>query len=99
MARQPNSNRNGEAWTLQQKLIVWQKGRIIPNQSVEKWRWDICGFVMQWSEFGNRQSDTGWEIDHIIPVAGGGNDEPNNLQPLNWKNNVLKGDKLNWECY
>jgi HNH endonuclease. len=98
MERQPNTNTNGNSWTLQQKQAVWEKGRRIPNLPNDQWRWDICGFVMQWSEFGNRQSDIGWEIDHIIPVANGGNDEPGNLQPLNWKNNLLKGDKINWEC-
>ena len=40
----------------------------------------------------------GWEIDHINPVASGGGDEIGNLQPLNWKNNSAKGDKLNWQC-
>ncbi len=53
---------------------------------------------MKWSEHGNRDSKYGWEIDHINPVANGGGDELNNLQPLNWVNNANKGDKLNWTC-
>ena len=36
------------------------------------------------------------EIDHINPVANGGDDNYNNLQPLNWKNNAAKSDKLNF---
>ena len=28
----------------------------------------------------------------------GGNDELENLQPLQWKNNLEKGDQLNWKC-
>jgi len=98
MARQPNTDRNGNAWTEQSKLAVWNKGRIIPNQPPQLWRWDTCGQVMQWSQHGNRNSDTGWEIDHINPVANGGDDNYNNLQPLNWKNNAAKSDKLNWRC-
>ena len=98
MARQHNTNRNGGAWTEQEKLAVWQKGRSITNYSDSEWRWDICGQVMQWSQHGNRNSDTGWEIDHINPVANGGSDSISNLQPLNWKNNSAKGDKLNWRC-
>ncbi len=53
---------------------------------------------MQYSEHGNRNSNYGWEIDHINPVANGGGDEINNLQPLYWDNNAKKGDNLNWRC-
>lgn len=53
---------------------------------------------MKYSEHGNRNSEHGWEIDHINPVSNGGGDELPNLQPLNWKNNADKGDKLNWVC-
>lgn len=98
MARRHNTNRNGGSWTEQEKLAVWQKGRPIPNYPESQWRWDICGQVMQWSQHGNRNSDTGWEIDHINPVANGGSDFIANLQPLNWKNNSAKGDKLDWRC-
>jgi 5-methylcytosine-specific restriction endonuclease McrA len=45
-----------------------------------------------------RGHNYGWEIDHINPVANGGTDIDNNLQPLNWKNNAAKSDKLNWLC-
>lgn len=98
MARKPNTNRNGGAWTEQEKLSVWQKGRLIPNHPGTQWRWDVCGKVMQWSHHGNRNSDTGWEIDHINPVTNNGTDHINNLQPLNWKINSTKGDNLNWRC-
>lgn len=98
MARQHNTNRNGGAWTEQEKFAVWQKGRILEGYSEAQWRMDTCGQLMQWSQYGNRNSDTGWEIDHINPVANGGIDVINNLQPLNWKNNLAKGDKLNWRC-
>ena len=98
MARKPNTNRNGGSWTEAEKLAVWNKGRIIPNYSSSVWRWDKCGDVMKWSEHGNRNSKNGWEIDHINPVSNGGTDHINNLQPLHWKNNADKGNKLNWAC-
>jgi len=98
MARKHNTNSNGGAWTHAEKVAVWNKGRIIPNLSSDTWRWDKCGKVMKWSEHGNRNSDNGWEIDHINPVSNGGNDHINNLQPLHWKNNADKADKLYWTC-
>ena len=53
---------------------------------------------MNWSEHGNRDSEHGWEIDHIKAVTNEGSDELNNLQPLNWKNNADKSDKTYWTC-
>ena len=53
---------------------------------------------MNFPEHGNRDSEYGWEIDHIEPVALGGGDELTNLQPLNWQNNVKKGDQYPWNC-
>jgi len=31
-------------------------------------------------------------------VSNRGTDEQSNLQPLNWKNNAEKRDKLDWKC-
>lgn len=98
MPRKSNSNLSGSSWTEEQKTSVWNKGRVIPNFSSEVWRWDKCGKVMNWPEHGNRNSDNGWEIDHINPVSNGGGDELSNLQPLTWGNNANKADKLNWTC-
>jgi len=95
--RKPNTTREGGSWSEQTKISVWKKGSEIPGYDAGIWRHDTYGSVMKFSEYGNRSSDHGWEIDHITPVANGGGDEPNNLQPLNWKNNASKGDSLNWK--
>jgi len=98
MARRHNTDRQGNSWSNAQILVIWNKGKVIPNFSPDVWRWDKCGLVMKFAEHGNRESDHGWEIDHINPVANGGLDNLYNLQPLNWKNNLDKGDNLNWTC-
>ena len=100
MARKHNTDRNGNAWTEQTKLAVWAKGQPITtgNFPPEIWRWDRCGLVMKYSEHGNRHSEHGWEVDHINPVDNNGDDNLTNLQPLNWKNNADKSNKLNWSC-
>ena len=69
---------------------VWAKGRTIPNFDSSVWRWDCYGAVMKYSEYGNRNSEYGWEIDHIVPVSRGGQDNILNYQPLNWENNAEK---------
>lgn len=98
MARNANTTKDGNSWTESTKLSVWKDGKIIPDYSPDVWRRDKCGKVMKWDEHGNRGSDYGWEIDHINPVSNGGDDKLSNLQPLNWKSNSDKGDKLNWKC-
>ena len=40
----------------------------------------------------------GWEIDHKNPVARGGTDRLNNLQPLLSSLNAEKGDRYPWRC-
>ncbi len=98
MTRIHNTDSNGAAWSEDIKEIVWQKATEIPNFPPDLWRRDKCGFAIRYIDFGDRFSMYGWEIDHIYPVAMGGNDELNNLQVLNWKNNAEKGDSLIWSC-
>jgi 5-methylcytosine-specific restriction endonuclease McrA len=98
MPRSYNTDRNGNSWSEPVKLAVWQKARKIPDYQEHLWRYDKCGNPMKWTEYGNRNSQHGWEIDHIMPVAHGGGDDLPNLQPLYWQNNASKGDNLDWSC-
>lgn len=78
----------------QKKLAVWSKGRVIPGQDPSMWRYDDYGNFIQYSEYGNRNSPFGWEIDHRIPVANGGGDGLLNLRPLHWRKNASLGGQL-----
>lgn len=71
---------------------VWNNSKEILNQDPSKVRMDICNAIIWRNEYGNRNSEYGWEIDHIIPVSKGGTDDILNLQALHWENNVAKGD-------
>lgn len=78
---------------------VWQKGQIVAGYDSNTWRKDSCGAWINRHEYGNTDSNYGWEIDHIQPVAKGGSDHLFNLQPLLWKNNRAKSDNWpNWSC-
>lgn len=72
---------------------IWDKGEQVWWANPDEWRLDKYGNWIKRSDYGNRKSDYGWEKDHSKPRAKNGKDHLNNFQPLQWEENVRKGDK------
>ena len=75
----------------QLRVLVWRKGSAIPAYNPAQWRRDAYGNALSFAAYGDRNSDYGWEIDHILPVAQGGTDAIDNLRPLHWRANPGRG--------
>jgi hypothetical protein len=77
------------------KWLVWGKGTPIPGRDPNVYRDDRVGKVIRFTDYGDRSSEFGWEIDHYpIPVALGGTDDIANLWPLNCADNARLGGSL-----
>jgi hypothetical protein len=94
-----NKRRNNTPFSDADIQMVWEKGQIVLGSDSKNYRKDACGALIKRSEYGNVNSNLGWEIDHIKPLAANGTDDPSNLQPLQWDNNRYKGDNFpTWYC-
>lgn len=76
-------------YTHEELSAVWAKGKAVPPNSPDQFRQDVCGAWMEWKQYGNQDSERGWQVDHIDP---NGPHQISNWQPLQWKNNQSKSD-------
>lgn len=76
------------------KIAAWNRASVVPGYDPGHARKDAFGSWIVWSEYGNRDSQWGWEIDHRTPTALGGSDRLNNLRALHWRNNAGLGGVL-----
>lgn len=74
------------------KLQVWHKALAVDGYDPSMFRKDACGAWMIYNKYGLRDNNFGWEIDHVLPVSLGGNDNIRNLRAMHWRNNESKGN-------
>jgi len=79
-------------FTETQKIVAWRNAIPVEGYSSDMYRKDLCGAWMAWNKYGVQDSPLGWEIDHIFPVALGGDDNSQNLCAMQHQNNASKGD-------
>lgn len=79
---------------------MFRKVRHINGCDQDEWYIDASGAIIKRSSHGRTDELYGWEVDHIVPesllrakgVPQEMIDDDINLRPLNWNNNVSKGD-------
>ena len=78
----------------QKKFRIWEKGIKVPLLNPYRIRTDKYGNFISYKKFGDRNSVFGWEKDHSKPKSKGGHPTHiNNIQPLHWQENAIKGNK------
>lgn len=61
------------------KRAAWARTSPVSSANAWEFRRDCLGNMVRYTDFGNRKSPFGWELDYM------GSREPDNLQALNWK--------------
>lgn len=82
------------------KEIAWNSARIVPEHDPEVERLDACGAWIHYPDFENHNSDFGWDIDHVYPIAKLRTkkvprdlwNHSSNIRAMHWKNNMSKAN-------
>lgn len=72
---------------------AWNNAKPIRGEDPDIYRQDPYGNKIHKNSYG-KNSQMGWEVDHIKPAALGGSDATRNLQALQTKVNREKSDSL-----
>jgi 5-methylcytosine-specific restriction endonuclease McrA len=74
----------------QQKAAAWSNATSTGHWSVKI---DCDGRIIRWEEYG-MLSDSGWQMDHVVPRILGGTDALSNLRARHWRGNSIAGGHL-----
>ncbi len=76
---------------LETRRKVWNKARPLKKNGRKYddsiWRIDVFGQVIRYDDYGDTGSTYGWMTGHVKGLGQGGEDSPDNLQALHWRNN------------
>ena len=73
------------------KRAAWARTSPVTGQpNAWEFRRDCLGNLVRYTDFGNRHSPFGWELEVITRLASAGQG-PDNVQALHWKANAASG--------
>ena len=83
--------------TRRQVDSAWEKGKPVQGRNPGVWRRDPFGNLLRKASYGT-QGEYGWHVDHKNPKSRGGTENPRNIQPLHWQENLKKSDKYPYKA-
>lgn len=72
---------------------AWESAKRMRGKDPRRYRQDVYGNAMYRASYG-KDSEMGWEVDHIKPRARGGSEATRNLQAINTRVNRSLGASL-----
>jgi len=75
---------------------IWNKAKPMRGKNPDVWKKDKYNKKIRFGSYGTT-GEYGWEIDHKNPKDKGGSNQDRNLQPLHWKENRKKSDKVSYK--
>ena len=77
------------------KRAAWARTSPVSGQlNAWEFRKDCLGNLVRYTDFGNRHSPFGWELNFIVPGTLGGSTDPDNLQALHWKATAARSESV-----
>jgi hypothetical protein len=90
MFKHRNTDASGKRFDEAIVEAVWSKAPL--SSEHPPLRVDAFGALIWKEGYGNTSSKLGWEIGYKRPLAEGGTDELENLQPVQWEDNQRNGE-------